>query len=536
MLRGRPCGSRTRAKQRWSRRELQNLAKVHNVPTQGRNMDDLCLALRQLEATVSRTPPLVAPAIPTDYRILQQHCKKAKQQQLIPATVICRGRQNMESALRRTGDSFSPRSPHRPRVAKKSQYVVSGLNYRELQGRCKDARDNGDIPAHILCRGRKNMEAALQAGTQSSKPRSSKTAGRIRIRKPLKLMPSSYLSGISTFSKWRANKPDRTLYLASDIHRLKGECRSTLAPSEGIEHFIRDLLDDYDNIDIFIEYRPALQLTKRPFLAPIQTTTIQGHGFTVKGKHVQRVFPYGDSLSRTYNVLEGCLELVKNCAWTTNRIHSVDIRNTIYGSTLSEVPFTRTLRDNASEMCFKKNKISKSVTDFLSVIYPNGRYDAAAYLKLMKQWLNDKRTRINRGYITLPRRTQGIINDWLVHLVAGLQLLLRGMAMERLQVVRDGCVIIPDIVTAKMFKNGLVKIQSIQVDLFFVVRYLRQYDVADSGHLAYARRALYYAGASHIRKTEPLLRTLGFKRVWKSTKTSEILCQNIADIPHPYFP
>lgn len=59
MLAGRPCGSRIRSRDRWTRKQLENLAAVHNIRTARRNMDSICADLQnhKIGAAASKKKP-----------------------------------------------------------------------------------------------------------------------------------------------------------------------------------------------------------------------------------------------------------------------------------------------------------------------------------------------------------------------------------------------------------------------------------------------------------------------------------------------
>ena len=452
-------------------------------------------------------------------------------------------------------------APRKPRPAKKSKHPsLKNVPYRQLQRLCMDARTNGEIPGDTKCRGRVTMESALNTA-KSGVPRSKRPKHYIRPRRrvgPRKraraarkaeksrktLKVPKYLSGVTYIQKWQDRHTTRTIYLLGDRHTQEGECK--VGPCVvSVEDFIVSLLDSFEDIDIFVEYRPAARVTKRPFLDLKigKDAPVRGHLWRTTGQNqdlLKRTVPVevlkkSSSLSRTYLALEGCLELVKNCPWKKARVHAVDVRNTMFGNDPTWMKFTLDKGSKFNTIIFTSLAGDEVVRSFFTKVFGNGKYDPNAYLLLAQGWLRDKRTRLNRAYRTLDKPTQTKLSIWLYNLLLfNLPPALAAEGLDWLR-VRRTTIIVPKEVNQVSFQRVLNALFTPWVDLYFAVRYLRTYDVSESGQAPQAVNAVYYAGSYHTDVVIPLLLVLGYAKTWESKPTARAQCVDISDIPLPLF-
>jgi len=74
------------------------------------------------------------------------------------------------------------------------------------------------------------------------------------------------------------------------------------------------------------------------------------------------------------------------------------------------------------------------------------------------------------------------------------------------------------------------------MDIYFLGRFFKDFDVGDTKSPTYAKNSIIYAGGDHSSLYyKVLVDVIGFKETYKAKRAEKLQCLDIRDIPDPLF-
>ena len=204
MLQGKPCGSTTRSRDRWTRAHLVAVAKQHNISTSGKNMTAICLELqgvltkRSAAKLPSPTRPGSRPKPGTpsktlrdlSYNEIRRECTRLRSLGAISKDKKCRKKRAiLEGYIRQANLRATTKPKALKRVARKHKTSpidsrLQPLPYNELRRECVRLRSLGAIPADKNCGKKRSI---LEGYIRRVPPISTPVRQQKKDREPAKL-------------------------------------------------------------------------------------------------------------------------------------------------------------------------------------------------------------------------------------------------------------------------------------------------------------------------------------------------------------
>jgi len=128
----------------------------------------------------------------------------------------------------------------------------------------------------------------------------------------------------------------RVVYLIYDVHITKGGCLPKTKNVISVDYWIKRVLSEYNDVDVFLEsIETKFKDSDIKKFLPLKETRIRSSEMFLLEEYIN-----DDSLGRAIVDLYPCYSFnTKDCPYTGNRVHFVDIRNISLQEKITEVAF-----------------------------------------------------------------------------------------------------------------------------------------------------------------------------------------------------